>query len=211
MLRRMPTKKKRELWFLVEGKPARFSVHEFAIVTGLVCTPKPFLGLEEKLKLKARIRDEYFKGATQIKVDDIQKAFRSLCDKEEGGKKKKAEKEKDLGTDRVKIALLYFLEGVLLGADPKRNVSTFHMSMVDDLDMFNSYPWGTVVYDTTVDSLGGKDMAEKYRERLRKPPHKQQSDVKETYTLYGFPFAFQVSFLDFNCTCLYQMFMLLKY
>ena len=56
----------------------------------------------------------------------------------------------------MKIALLYFLEGVLLGADPKRNVSTFHMSMVDDLDMFNSYPWGTVVYDTTVDSLGGK-------------------------------------------------------
>ena len=71
----------------------------------------------------------------------------------------------------MKIALLYFLEGVLLGADPKRNVSMFHMSIVDDLDMVNSYPWGTVVYDTTVDSLGGKDMAEKYRERLRKPPH----------------------------------------
>ncbi|KAL5573722.1 hypothetical protein UlMin_023319 [Ulmus minor] len=193
MLRRMSTMKKRELWFLVEGKPARFFIHEFAIVTGLVCTSKPFLALEERVKLKDRIRDEYFKGTTQIKVDDIQKAFRSLCDKEEGGKKK-AEKEKDLTTDRVKIALLYFMKGVLLRADPKRNVSTFHMNMVDDLDMFNSYPWGTVVYDTTVDSLRGKDMAEKYRERLRKPPHKQLSDVKETYTLYSFPFAFQVSF-----------------
>ncbi|KAL5580193.1 hypothetical protein UlMin_012635 [Ulmus minor] len=193
MLRRMPTKKKRELWFLVEGNPARFSIDEFAIVTGLVCTSKPFLALEEKVKLKDRIQDEYFKCTTQIKVDDIQKAFRSLCDKEEGGKKK-AEKEKDLTTDRVKITLLYFLEGVLLSADPKRNVSTFHMSMVDDLDMFNSYPWGTVVYDTTVDSLRGKDMAEKYLECLRKPPHKQLPDVKETYTLYGFPFTFQVSF-----------------
>ena len=106
---------------------------------------------------------------TQIKLDDIQKAFWSLCDKEEvgkkkegrGGEKKKVEKEKDLATDRVKIALLYFLEGVFLGADPKRNVSTFHMSMVDDLDMFNYYPQGTVVYDTTIDSLWGKDMAEK--------------------------------------------------
>ncbi|KAL5550265.1 hypothetical protein UlMin_000441 [Ulmus minor] len=194
MLRRMPTKKKRELWFLVEGKPARFSIHEFAIVIGLVCTSKPFLALEERVKLKDRIWDEYFKGATQIKVDDIQKAFRFLCDKEEGGGGKKAEKEKDLTIDRVKIALLYFLEGVLLGADPKRNMSTFHMSVVDDLDMFNSYPWGTVVYDTTVDSLRGKDMAEKYREHLRKPPQKQLLDVKETYTLYGFPFVFQVSF-----------------
>ncbi|KAL5547292.1 hypothetical protein UlMin_006979 [Ulmus minor] len=148
MLRHMPTMKKRELWFLVEGKPARFSIREFAIITGLVCTSKPFLALEEMVKLKARIWDEYFKGTTHIKLDDIQKAFRSLCDKEEGGggkkaekgKKKKAEKEKDLATDRVKIALLYFLEGVLLGTDPKRNMSTFHMSMVDDLDMFNSYP-----------------------------------------------------------------------
>ena len=69
MLRRMPTMKKRDLWFLVEGKPARFSIHEFAIVTGLVCTSKPFLALEERVKLKARIWDEYFKGATQIKLD----------------------------------------------------------------------------------------------------------------------------------------------
>ena len=190
--------KKHELWFLVEGKPAWFSIHEFAIVTGLVCTSKPFLGLEEKLKLKARIWDEYFKGATQIKVDDIQKAFRSLCDKEEAGKKKKAEKgkkkkaekEKDLATYRVKIALLYFLEVVHLGADPKKNVLTFHMSMIDDLDMFNSYHWGTVVYNTTIDSLRGNDMVEKYREHLRKPPHKQLPDIKETYTLNGFPFAF---------------------
>ncbi len=87
ILRRMPTMKKRELWFLVEGKPARFSIHEFAIVTGLLCTSKPILTLEEKVKLKACIRDEYFKGATQIKLDNIQKAFWSLYDKEEAGKK----------------------------------------------------------------------------------------------------------------------------
>ena len=103
MLRRMPTKKKRELWFLVEGKPARFSIREFAIVTGFVCTSKPFLGLEEKLKLKARIRDEYFKGATQIKVDDIQKAFRSLCDKEEGGKKRRPRRGKKRRPRKRKI------------------------------------------------------------------------------------------------------------
>ena len=90
----MPTMKKWELWFLVEGKPARFSIHEFTIVTGLLCTSKPILTLEERVKLKARIRDEYFKGATQIKVDDIQKAFRSLCDKEEGGKKRRPRKRK---------------------------------------------------------------------------------------------------------------------
>ncbi len=190
---------------LGQGKPTRFSVDEFTIVIDLLCISKPFFSLEQRLKLKTRIWDEYFKGASQIKVDDIQKAFRSICDKEEArknkkaekGKKKKAGKEKDLATDRLKITLLYFLEGVLLSADPKTNVSPLHLSMVDDLDMFNSYPWGTEVYDTTLDSLRGKDLVEKYRERLRKPPHKQLPDVKETYTLYGFPFAFQVSFCLF--------------
>ena len=90
----------------------------------------------------------------------------------------------------MKFTLLYFLKGVLLSADPKRNVSAYHMSMVDDLDMFRSYPWGTNVFDTNLDSLLGKDLTEKYRECLRKPPHKQLPNVKETHTLYGFPFAF---------------------
>ena len=75
-----------------------------------------------------------------------------------------------MATDRVKIALFYFLEGVLLGVDPKRNMLMFHMSMVDDLDMFNSYPWGFDLFDTTLDNLRGNDLAEKCRERLRKPP-----------------------------------------
>ena len=87
----------------------------------------------------------------------------------------------------MKIAILYFLEGVLLGADPKRNVSTFHMSMVDDLNMFNFYPWVTVVYDTTVDSLRGKDMAEKYRERLRKPPPQTATGREGDVHLIRFP------------------------
>ena len=64
------------------------------------------------------------------------------------------------------------------------------MTTVDDLDMFNSYTWGFDIFDTTLNSLRGKDLAEKYHKRLRKPPNKQLLDVKEMYTLYGFPFAF---------------------
>ena len=103
MLKRMPNIKKRELWFLVEGKLARFSIQEFAIVIGLLCTSKPILTLEEKVKLKACIRDEYFKGSTQIKLDDIQKAFRSLCDKEERGKKTRPRRGKKTKPRKRKI------------------------------------------------------------------------------------------------------------
>ena len=88
---------------MVEGKPARFSIRKFAIVTGLLCISKLILALEERVKLKAHIRDEYFKGATQIKLDDIQKAFRSLCDKEEAGKKRRPRRGKQRRLRKRKI------------------------------------------------------------------------------------------------------------
>ena len=101
----------------------------------------------------------------------------------------------------MKIASIWFLEGALLSSDPKKNISEFHLSLVDELDIFNEYPWGKVAFDMTFDSLWVKNLAQKYRDRLRKSPHKQLPDVKETYTLYGCPFAFQVSILLFNQLC----------
>ena len=108
-------------------------------------------------------------------------------------KKKKAAKRGQKREDRVKVALLYFLEGVLLSADAKKNISDFYLSMVDDLAMFNAYLWGNEVYDLTFDSLSSKNLVAKYKERLVNPKEKQVLVVKEIYTLLGFPFSFQVS------------------
>ena len=33
----------------------------------------------------------------------------------------------------MKIALVWFLEGALLRSDPKKNISEFHLSLVDEL------------------------------------------------------------------------------
>ena len=62
--------------------------------------------------------------------------------KKEKTRKKKAGPlaKKGQREDRVKVALVYFLEGVLLSADAKKNCLDFYMSIVDHLDMFNSYP-----------------------------------------------------------------------
>jgi len=113
--------------------------------------------------------------------------------KKEKRKKKKAPKRGQEREDRVKVALVYFLEGILLSADAKKNISDFYLSMVDDLTMFNAYPWGSEVYDLTFDSLSSKNLVAKYKERLAKPKEKQVPGVKGTYTLLGFPFSFQVS------------------
>ena len=67
----------------------------------------------------------------------------------------------------MKLALLYFLEGVLLSANPQEERLGISHELVDDLDIFYSYTWGIDIFDTSLDSLRGKDLAEKYCEHLR--------------------------------------------
>ena len=74
--------------------------------------------------------------------------------------------------DWVTVALVYFLEGVFLSTDAKKKISDFYMRMVDDLAMFNAYPWGSEVYDLMFDSLSTKNLAAKYKEKLAKPKEK---------------------------------------
>ena len=66
--------------------------------------------------------------------------------------------------------------------------------MVDDLETFNSYPWGTVSYGITIEQLQCKNFRAKYNHFLE---HQRRTgkDKKETYTLYGFLFSFMVSTL----------------
>ena len=142
----------------------------------------------------------YFEGRSQIKQDDLVRGFRSMFNEGEGdsGKKEKRKKQKvakrgQEQEDQVKVALVYFLKGVLLSADAKKNISDFYLSMVDDLAMFNAYPWGSEVYDLTFDNFSTKNLAVKYKEKLAKLNEKQVPAMKETYTLLGFPFSFQVS------------------
>ena len=80
-----------------------------------------------------------------------------------------------------------------MSANAKKNCSDFYMSMVDHLNMFNSYSWGVEVFETTLGSMMSKNLVSKYPEWLKKPTDKQLPSVKETYTLLRFPFAFQVS------------------
>ena len=53
--------------------------------------------------------------------------------------------------DMLKIALVYFFESTLLSSNPKKLVSQHYLSMVDDLDTFNIFPWGFIVYPATLE------------------------------------------------------------
>ena len=62
------------------------------------------------------------------------------------------------------------------------------MEMVDDLDFFNSYPWGTSSFDVTIRSLRAA-FAHRYS---------KTSNNSHTYNIIGFPIPFMVcSFIKF--------------
>lgn len=59
----------------------------------------------------------------------------------------------NLDEDIVKLALLYFVEHVLLGKEGKNLIDLQWVQLVDSLEEFNKYPWGRICYERTLFGL----------------------------------------------------------
>ncbi|KAK2658986.1 hypothetical protein Ddye_005519 [Dipteronia dyeriana] len=53
----------------------------------------------------------------------------------------------------LKIALVLIANNVLLGQDLRRKVSLWLFALVEDLESFKSFPWGSYVYMMTIHYL----------------------------------------------------------
>ncbi|KAL5551122.1 hypothetical protein UlMin_001298 [Ulmus minor] len=65
LLRRIKCEKKQELWFLIDGKPARFGLQEFVMVTGLNCCEKRLktIYLEDLIQSDNTTEDDRLKNS----------------------------------------------------------------------------------------------------------------------------------------------------
>ena len=103
LCKRADCKKSKEMWFKFDGKPARFSVYEFAVVTGLRCSE---LLVEVRSEACQNcLRDTYFK-TNAIKTSDLLNKIQ----KWPRGKPQE---------DKLKIALVYFFESTLSARTPR--------------------------------------------------------------------------------------------
>ena len=166
-----------EMWFEIAGHHVRFSAHEFGLVSGLRLGNLP---AESSFQLPTvhRLRDLYFLGSQKIRLKDYREKFTStnfytVPDQ-----------------DAVKLALILILELYLHGRDKRRFVNPFHMQLVDDLDRFNAYPWGTftwcVTYRYFQEALSGR--VARYSDRI----HSKTARHQEKYSIGGCPLVFQV-------------------
>lgn len=139
--RQLKVAKKHEAWFLFAGKPIRFSLREFAAVTGLNCRKVP---KNSKKRAKQTISDKPYW------VD----LFGTLKDVTVSSVVKMLERKTVTGKDmRVKYAFLALLAGVILPTSHSPRISQDHAEMIKDIDDFLAYPWGRLSFDMLMSSI----------------------------------------------------------
>ena len=128
--RQLKVEKKHEAWFRFAGKPVRFSIREFAIVTGLNCGEyQKKSKANSKMKRKAKpYWPELFGRSEDLRVSTALKMLR-----------RKTVTEKKV---RIKLACLAIVSSVLLTTNLKMKMIKEHVEAMVDLEEFFSFPWG---------------------------------------------------------------------
>ena len=176
LLRQVECDDDAELWFaLPNDSVIRFSIQEFGLITGLDCGPYPKDWSSDDCTTVDPFSRRIFNGSSKVSNKTLDATFRSAS--------------LDNDEDIVKLALLYFLEIVLLGKDPKNQIQMENIRKLDDMNAFNNFPWGRRSYDMTL--RGMKKDFKKMAANVgnRKKGHKADATF---YSLSGFPYAFQV-------------------
>lgn len=182
MVHELKTSKTMEMWFKLKSScPVRFSMSEFAAVTGLKCA-SDHIGVVPATSTRSVL------GVDNITYDDLIDMF---CRTPKNSPKK------------LLIAYVLVIDGILL---PHRTgfVRNQIVALASDMTKFNDYHWGRLVYVETISSLMKVNRASRTKSsKPRKKSVKKSGDkgakkaakARSGFNLLGFPLAFQVLFL----------------
>ncbi|CAE5959870.1 unnamed protein product [Arabidopsis arenosa] len=142
--RQLVTNKKYELWWVFAGKPIRYAIEDFALVTGLNCGKtgfKPDRGRGIAVRRGAHLKTALWKSL----FGNLAKPTTTwILEKLLLGKKYKDDET------RFRLALLLLVDGILCPTCAKTNISPKHVAMVGDIEVFLKYPWGRESFLKTV-------------------------------------------------------------
>ncbi|KAK2645965.1 hypothetical protein Ddye_021160 [Dipteronia dyeriana] len=146
--------------------------------------------LEIFKRKNSRLRRSYFQDS-KVHVKMIIDWFRNL-----------GPNNKYSDDDIEKLTLILILEMTFVGKDDKTSILYWALELVDDLDAFNKFPWGSFLYDRTFNSLStcllGRDdkFKNKFIDKLKEKVDGLVKRKVERYNVYGFVTAFQNSLMD---------------
>ncbi|CAA7029239.1 unnamed protein product [Microthlaspi erraticum] len=149
--RQLSTKKKYELWWLFAGKPIRYGIDDFALVTGLDCRPVECGERKGKKKKKSSaVRRKNVEGRPGGPMwfslfGTADKPTPSwIFERLTSGRKFKDP------LARFRLALILPVEGILCPQSGSTNIRPSVVEMVADIDAFLKYPWGRESFELTV-------------------------------------------------------------
>ncbi|VFQ64189.1 unnamed protein product, partial [Cuscuta campestris] len=131
---------KDRLKFRILGHEVVLTKAQFHLITGLKMGGRMVI---VDNSVGGRFAARYFPSCKSVKRRAISNAFLKF----------KCDAERTLPSDAVKMALIYALANVFLGNQPSVNLPMHYLSLVDDLDEFNTYPWGDDVWSELVDHV----------------------------------------------------------
>lgn len=156
----MRASNKERLVFKINNSYMEFGPSDFFRITGLG------FGKSEATITRANssIHKDVFQDRPIIRLEDIRKAFLN---------------RKGSSELKLKLALLYFLYGILLVKHHTLKIDMQYLHLIEDLQKFNAFPWGRVAYQSLVSSIL------KVRARM-------DSSEAAKVDLFGFCYALQV-------------------
>lgn len=138
VLRLCATSTKEELRFLINEEEVKFGYREFAMITGLKCDPIPNLDLKA-LNKGDSFKDRFFPEAKKVRIEALKMFLNSPIQVSD--------------EDMVRLANLYLLEIFFLAKSEHSLVDLKHLLIANDLQAFNDYPWGRVIFEETAQQV----------------------------------------------------------
>ncbi|KAK0590013.1 hypothetical protein LWI29_021553 [Acer saccharum] len=149
-----------EMWFGLGEKKARFGREEFCLCSGLNMGTLPE-GFQEKEEVSEEsILTRYFVDENPS-IELLEATFNRLTEPSEGD-------------DALKMGYLLMVSQ-FFGMDEARTaIPSWVLSLVEDIDAFESFPWGSYIFDVTLCCL--KNAVEKHIEKLRGNGEKKEEN-----------------------------------
>ena len=179
LLRQIKIKKEKEIWMIVNKTPMRLSMTEFSLITGLKFSGGANQELVKTALEKNRLKDKYFEGHHTITVSALKELLPSLVPTKNP--------PEDINDDRVKLALVLFVVGVVKAQDYNRGIDINLLAMADNIELFDSCDWGTQAYLWMLNSFKKLDLKSKIEKLNNKGGKKRLS-----FTVHGFVHVIQV-------------------
>ncbi|EOY18324.1 Uncharacterized protein TCM_042921 [Theobroma cacao] len=157
-----------ELWFAIGKSKARLSKQEFCLITGLKFGPMLDVFRRPYEVAADGIHARYWNGQDSVKLQALLDTFRRSNFKRP--------------RDATKMAFVLIANNILFGQYYRIRVTPWLLSLVEDIDAWNVFPWGHYVWKLTLDYL---------LKGFKVPDLSVTKETRLHYNIYGFAWVIQ--------------------